>query len=71
MGTMPYSIVLGTLHCSRDLPQAESKSQEFFKEDPGLGSTIFKALLSKQKCFTVKVAHLPIDPQNFSTSNNL
>ena len=44
------------------------------KKDPEPWPTIFKTLLSKWKCFTVKVSQLPIDPrnsENFSTSNNL
>ena len=49
-------------------PKAKSKSQQFVKEDAGPWPAIFK---TKWKYFTVKVLRLPIDPQNFSTSNDL
>ena len=66
-----YSIVLRRQ--PETFPKVESKSQEFFKEDPALWPTILKSLLSKWKCFTVKVLRLSIHPWNlqyFSTSND-
>ena len=73
-----YFIVLGRRKYSRDFPKAEFNSQERLLQ--GLKGpwndipAILKLcvpVLSKQKCYAVKVSCLPINPRNFSTSNDL
>ena len=70
-----YSIVLGRWYfLQRPFPRWKVNHKNSLNEDAGLWPAIF--ILSKWKSFTVKVSHLPIEPQNpglrnFSTSNDL